>query len=233
MKVMNDALEVVMIDPVKSANAVIIWLHGLGASGNDLVPIAQTLKFPSSLAVRHVFPHAPIRPVTLNNNLPMRAWFDIPTNVLTQREDEHGIKQSAQAIAQLIQAEQKRGFLSEQIVLGGFSQGGAMALHVGLTYPEPLAAIIALSSFIPLAKQQCFAKTTSLAIPIFMATGTHDPLVQYPWALASKDLLVQYGFSRVSWHTYPMEHQICPQEISDLNRWLDVVLTEKPIIVST
>lgn len=221
---MNETLEVLTIDPPGNVNATIIWLHGLGASGSDLMPVAQSLSFPSNVSIRHIFPHAPTRPVTLNNYIPMSAWYDIPANVLIGHEDEAGIKQSANAIVDLIAAERKRGLNCDQIILAGFSQGGAMALYVGLTYPQSLAGIVALSSVIPLAKQQPFAKAANLKMPIFMAAGINDPLVQFPWTLASQELLTKYGFSQISWHTYPMEHQICPEEISDLNSWLAAVL---------
>ena len=208
-----------IIEPDRTADACIIWLHGLGASGDDLKPLIACLSLPE-FSIRHVFPHAVARPITWNQGAVMRAWYDISGNDLMAREDEVGIKQSQQAIVQLLDAQLKRGIAAERIMLAGFSQGGAMALYTALNYGQKLGGIIALSGFLPLVKQQYYANTSHTATPIFMAAGSLDQLVPMKWSLLSKQCLTQHGFNRISWHTYPVEHCICPQEIADMGLWI-------------
>lgn len=218
------SLTCVTIEPDQAADACIIWLHGLGASGDDLKPLAECLQLPESLALRHIFPHAPQRPVTWNQGAVMRAWYDIAGNNLQDREDEAGIKQSQRAIEQLLAAQLQDGIAAERIILAGFSQGGAMALYTAINYGCQLGGVIALSCFLPLAKQQYYAHSNYRQLPVFMAAGALDQLVPLQWSLLSKECLTQHGFKRINWHTYPVEHCICPQEIADVGQWLQKVL---------
>lgn len=215
-----EPLQYVTIEPSCQADAAIIWLHGLGASGNDLTPIIESLRLPSSVAIRHIFPHAPMRPITWNQGMVMRAWYDITGNTLTDREDEAGIHACAQAIIYLLEQVMSQGLSANKVILAGFSQGAAMALHCGLTYQPPLAGIVALSGFIPLARKQYYARSTALDMPIFMAAGLQDQIVQFQWSQTSQAILSQHGFSQIEWHSYPMAHEICLPEIIDISLWL-------------
>lgn len=202
----------------------VIWLHGLGADGHDFAPIVPELRLPASLAVRFVFPHATIQPVTINGGMAMRSWYDILTPNLVKREDEAGIRVSEQAIQALIARENARGVPTSRIVLAGFSQGCAMTLHTGIRFKEKLAGLMGLSGYLPLidmAAQERQAANT--ATPIFLAHGTHDPVVTLERAEASRAKLVELGYS-VQWHTYPMPHSVCAQEIDDISSFLQSVL---------
>jgi Predicted esterase len=198
----------------------IIWLHGLGADGNDFAPIVPELVDPAWPPLRFVFPHAPVRPVTINNGLSMRAWYDIAAFDLNARQDEAGIRASIGEVETLIARERSRGVPSEHIVLAGFSQGGAIALAAGLRHPEKLGGIIALSTYLPLhatlAGERHAANAT---LPIFWGHGTFDPVVILQRGTDSRDLLQSLGY-RVDWHIYPMAHAVCAEEIDDLRRWL-------------
>jgi phospholipase/carboxylesterase len=197
----------------------IIWLHGLGADGHDFEPIVPELQL-GGLAIRFVFPHAPTQPVTLNGGMAMRSWYDIYSLESTTREDERGIEAMKPAVEALIRREGERGVACERIVLAGFSQGGAMALHVGLRYREQLAGIIGLSTYLPVRMRLKTERNQANAdTPIFMAHGNHDPVLGFSFGVASRDLLVSLGH-RVEWHEYPMPHAVCPQEIDDLRQWL-------------
>ena len=202
----------------------VIWLHGLGADGHDFAPIVPELRLPASLAVRFVFPHATIQPVTINGGMAMRSWYDILTPNLVKREDEAGIRMSEQAIQALIARENARGVPTSRIVLAGFSQGCAMTLHTGIRLKEKLAGLIGLSGYLPLidmaAQERHSANATT---PIFLAHGTHDPVVTLERAEASRAKLVELGYS-VQWHTYPMPHSVCAQEIDDISSFLQSVL---------
>lgn len=202
----------------------VIWLHGLGADGNDFAPIVPELRLPDSLAVRFVFPHAPVQPVTINGGMAMRSWYDILVPNLVRIEDEKGIRQSEQAVDALIQREVARGIPTEKIVLAGFSQGCAMTLHTGLRAPYKLAGLMGLSGYLPLMdmadKDHHHVNTRT---PIFMAHGTFDPVVTLDRAQASHEKLTALGY-QVQWHTYPMQHSVCPQEISDISAFLNKVL---------
>jgi phospholipase/carboxylesterase len=202
----------------------VIWLHGLGADGHDFAPIVPELRLPASPAVRFVFPHATIQPVTINGGMAMRSWYDILTPNLVKREDEAGIRVSEQAIQALIARENGRGVPTSRIVLAGFSQGCAMTLHTGIRLKEKLAGLMGLSGYLPLidmaAQERHSANATT---PIFLAHGTHDPVVTLERAEASRAKLVELGYS-VQWHTYPMPHSVCAQEIDDISSFLQSVL---------
>ncbi|MEP7186724.1 MAG: dienelactone hydrolase family protein [Rhodanobacter sp.] len=203
----------------------ILWLHGLGADGNDFAPIVPELVDAAWPPLRFVFPHAPVRPVTINNGMSMRAWYDISGFDLTARQDEAGVRASISELETLIAREHARGVPSERIVLAGFSQGGAMALAAGLRHAEKLAGVIALSAYMPIAST--FAPERSAAnaeTPIFWGHGTADPVVALQRGIDSRDLLQLLDY-RVDWHTYPMAHAVCAEEISDLRHWLGQRLT--------
>ncbi len=204
--------------------ATIIVLHGLGADGSDFVPVAEALDLSAVGAVRFVFPHAPVRPVTINGGYRMRAWYDILGADLQRREDEAGLRESQAAIAALIDRERERGIAANRIVLAGFSQGCAMTLMTGLRYPERLAGLAGMSGYLPLAAGTAAERSAANGdVPIFLAHGTHDPIVVPQRGQASRDALVALGHD-VEWHEYPMEHSVCPEEIAHLNAWLLRVL---------
>lgn len=196
-------------DPV----GTVIWMHGLGADGWDFVPIVRELPLPEELALRFIFPHAPVRPVTINNGAPMRAWYDISMNDISRVADERGIRESQAAVERLIARERDRGVDPGRIVLAGFSQGGAIALQVGLRHGSRLAAIVALSAYLPLeGSLDAEASPANRATPIFMGHGTQDPVVPLQLAQASKAALERRGYE-VEWHTWPMGHNVHPEEI--------------------
>ena len=202
----------------------VIWMHGLGADGSDFVPIVQMLHLPTAVSLRFLFPHAPLRPVSINGGLRMRAWYDIKQAKLDENEDESGLRASEQTISTLIEQENQRGITADQIVLVGFSQGGAMALQTGLRYPDRLAGMMALSAYLPLANialQE--AHPANRRTPIFMAHGEHDPIVPIDLAIASRQHL-RAGHYAVEWHQYPMAHTICDQELTDISKWLTKIL---------
>lgn len=214
----NNKREPLTLQPQITPIASIIWLHGLGASADDLVPVAKTLKLADNIAVRHIFPHAPMRPVTLNQGFVMPAWYDITGPELTHREDETGILASEKMLVELIDAEITKGMHPSQIYLAGFSQGGAQALFTGLRYQHRLGGIIALSCYLPLATKY-FTTITHKNLPIFMAAGTFDPIVQLNWSAMTRQHLLEQGCTTVAWHVYPMEHSISLEEIVDITAW--------------
>ena len=204
--------------------SALIVLHGLGADGNDFVPIAQELDLGGIGPVRFVFPHAPIRPVTLNGGMAMRAWYDILGTDLVRREDEPGLRASAAEVQALIDREVARGIPSERIVLMGFSQGCAMTLLTGLRSPQRLAGLVGLSGYLPLAQTTATERSdANRLVPIFLAHGRQDPMVQLARGTASRDALQALGY-QIEWHDYAMPHSVCAEEIADLNRWLLKVL---------
>jgi phospholipase/carboxylesterase len=220
---MAQALETIEMETGAAPHAAVIWLHGLGADGHDFEPVVPELRLPDRLAVRFVFPHAPIRPVTINQGMRMRAWYDI-LRLGGGVEDEAGIRASEQLLVQLIQREGERGIDPSRIVLAGFSQGGAIALQTTLRFPERLAGTLALSTYLPLAAKASGEKTAaSAATPIFMAHGSHDPMIALEHAQRSRDALIGLGY-RVEWHEYPMPHSVCAEEIGDIAAWLSRVL---------
>ncbi|HEY8586757.1 MAG TPA: alpha/beta hydrolase [Rhodanobacter sp.] len=198
----------------------ILWLHGLGADGNDFAPIVPELVDPAWPAVRFVFPHAPVRPVTINNGMAMRAWYDITSFDRGARQDEAGIRESIAATEALIEREHARGVPSERIILVGFSQGGAIALSAGLRHAQRLAGIVALSTYLPISGTVSAERHTANAdTPLFWGHGTADPVVVLQRGIESRDALQALGYT-VDWHTYPMAHAVCAEEIADLRRWL-------------
>jgi len=195
----------------------IIWMHGLGADGNDFVPIVNELKLPEGKHIKFIFPHAPERPVTINNGYVMRAWYDISN---TNCEDELGIRNSQKAIDALIENEIQNGIVSHNIILAGFSQGGVMALQVGLRHTSQLGGIIALSCYLPLADMLVDeAESVNATIPIFMSHGSQDSVILISRAVTSKEKLLATDYP-VEWHEYPMAHSVCMEEIEDISHWL-------------
>ncbi len=202
----------------------ILWMHGLGADGNDFVPIIHELELPPDTAIRFIFPHAPKQPVSINQGFIMRAWYDIKHANLNHYEDEAGIRSSQHAITAMIERENQRGISSTNIVLAGFSQGGVMALQVGLRHPDKLGGIMALSSYLPLAHTLAKeAHNANISTSIFMAHGSYDPIVPILLAKTSRQQLVEAGY-QVEWHEYPMEHSVCAEELADISKWLRQVL---------
>jgi phospholipase/carboxylesterase len=212
---MLDAIE---ITTGAAPELAVLWLHGLGADGHDFEPIVPELGL--RFAVRFVFPHAPVRPVTINGGMAMRAWYDILGFERGSREDAAGIRSSAAAVTELIDREIARGMPSERIVLAGFSQGGAVALQTALREPRPLAGVLALSTYLPLAATLASERSTENAgIPIFMAHGTADSVLPLSLAESSRRALEALGYA-VDWHVYPMPHSVSPEEISAIGAWL-------------
>lgn len=218
------SLEVIEIETAPMPTASIIVLHGLGADGNDFVPVAQELALDGVGAVRFVFPHGPTRPVTVNGGYVMRAWYDILGADLVQREDEAGLRESQGLIEALIGRERERGIAASRIVLAGFSQGCAMIFMTGLRHGERLAGLLGMSGYLPLAARTASERSAANAdLPIFLAHGSADPVIPLARAIQSRDALIALGHP-VEWHQYPMQHSVCPQEIADMNRWLLRVL---------
>ena len=224
---MSSLLETIELETAPNPTAAVIWMHGLGADGNDFVPIVNEIDLGGAPGIRFIFPHAPTRPVTINNGYVMRAWYDISFGDLegnTRKADEKGVRESQAQIGQLIARENSRGIAASKIVLAGFSQGGAIALHTGLRYPETLAGVMALSTYLPLAESFAQEATPANAkTPVFMAHGTHDPVVPYAMGNSSREQLQQAGYALV-WHEYPMQHSVCLEEVADIGRWLTSVL---------
>ena len=219
-----ELLESLEIETAPNPAHAVIWLHGLGADGNDFAPIVPELKLGDTPAIRFVFPHAPIQPVTINGGMAMRAWYDIRNADLAQREDGQGILQSQDAVRALIARENERGVPTQNIVLAGFSQGCAITLQAGLRHPEKLAGLVALSGYLPLPDSLQAERTpANQDTPIFMAHGAQDPVVPLQRAQQSCELLQGLGYS-VSWKTYPMPHSVCLEEINDIAAFLKQVL---------
>lgn len=220
----RESSECVILEPATAPTASVIWLHGLGADGHDFVPVVDELKLPPSLPVRFIFPHARPRPVTINNGYVMRAWYDIKSLGGARVEDDAGIRESAQVVGNYIEEQRAAGIAANRIVIAGFSQGGAIALHTGLRYAERLAGIMALSTYLPL--QNSVAAEASQAnrdIPILMCHGVYDPVLPAAMGVVSRDLLQTMQYP-VEWHTYPMEHSVCAQEIADISAWMQECL---------
>ena len=218
------SLEMIEIETAPNPTASIIILHGLGADGNDFVPICDELDLAAVGPVRFVFPHAPVRPVTINGGMRMRAWYDITGADLLRREDEAGLRESRLEVAALLAREQARGVAPVRTVLMGFSQGSAMALLTGLRHAERLAGLVALSGYLPLAASTAAERSTANAdTPVFMAHGRFDGVVPIARATASRDALLALG-QPVEWHEYPVQHAVSAEEIADLNAFLLRVL---------
>ena len=217
-------LSTIEIDPDTPAKASIIWLHGLGADGNDFVPIVSELELPDDMGVRFVFPNAPEMPVTINNGYVMPAWYDILSEDFFRKEDEEGIRNSATRIEDLIRHEIDRGIPAYRIILAGFSQGGAIALHTGLRYRKQLAGIMALSTYLPLADTLSMERVSENDnVPVMMAHGLYDPVVPFSVAQRSSEQLRTQGYD-VELHEFEMEHTVCSAEIKAISDWIRKVL---------
>lgn len=220
----SDLLPAIEIETAPEPDSAVIWLHGLGDDGRGWSEIVPALNLPDMLRVRFLFPHAPVMPVTINRGYPMRAWYDIREEDFNARADIAGVQRSQAQVEALVAREKARGIAAQRIVLAGFSQGGAIALYAGLRHPERLAALVALSTYvIAPAALASEAAVANREIPIFMAHGTQDPVVQLRWALASRDVLVAAGYA-VEWHAYAMPHAAVPEEIDGISRFLVRVL---------
>ncbi|HVF34649.1 MAG TPA: carboxylesterase [Candidatus Saccharimonadia bacterium] len=198
----------------------VIWLHGLGADGRDFEPLVPELVARAWPAIRFVFPHAPVRAVTINRGMRMRAWYDILGTEIAARQDEAGVRESVLEIEALIEREVQRGIASERVILAGFSQGGAIVLACGVRHPRRLGGIVALSTYLPLAERgDAEFSAANRGLPIFMGHGSADPVVPEALGVMSRDFLVARGYA-VEWHSYRMPHSVCADEIVDLARWL-------------
>lgn len=203
-------------DPVVS----ILWLHGLGADGNDFAPIVPELVDPAWPPLRFVFPHAPVRPVTINNGMAMRAWYDIRSLSLAERADAEGVRQSVDDVEALIAAQAADGIPSERLVVAGFSQGGVIALQAALRHSQRLLGVIGLSCYLPLTDTLAAERSpTNADTPVLLMHGEHDPVVPFALGLHARDTLQSWNY-QVDWHAYPMQHQVCMEQILDLRRWL-------------
>ena len=222
---MTQLLENIEIETAPNPTVAIIWMHGLGADGNDFVPLVKELDLSGLPGIRFVFPHANAIPVTINGGYVMRAWYDIVGTDLVRREDEAGLRASQAQVEALIAREKARGIPASRIILAGFSQGCAMTLQTGLRHPETLAGLMCLSGYVPLsAKVPTERSAQSLATPIFMVHGVHDGVIPVARAEQSRDLLKSMGY-QVEWHEYVMQHSLCQEEIDDIAAWLKKVIS--------
>lgn len=218
---MSELLECVRVDTGADPRWSVLWLHGLGADGHDFEPIVPELVRPHWPALRFLFPHAPVRPVTVNGGMRMRAWYDISGLEIAQKQDEAGIRDAIARVEALIAAEARRGVGPERVILAGFSQGGAIALATAVRREAPLAAMVGLSTYLPLgALTESEATAASRATPVFLAHGWQDPVVPQVLGERSRDFLARLGYA-VSWKSYPMPHSVSAEEIRDLGDWLE------------
>jgi phospholipase/carboxylesterase len=221
----ESSLEYIEINPSAQPAYVVIWLHGLGADGHDFEALVPELRMPADLPVRYIFPHAPMRPITVNMGMVMRGWYDIVEPDVSRDVDFQGIEASAAHLTSLIQHEIEAGMPSERILLAGFSQGGVIVLHAGLRFKFPLAGILALSTYCPtltsLGREQ---STANQRIPIMMAHGRYDPLISVSLGEAARDRLLDLGYP-VQWHEYPIQHELCLEEIQQVRSWMLEVMT--------
>jgi len=224
---MSEYLETIEIETAPNPTATVIWMHGLGADGNDFAPMVPELRLGSAPAIRFVFPHAPMIPVTINNGYVMRAWYDISYGDLegkSRQADEKGVRASQAEIEKLIAREVGRGIRANKIVIAGFSQGGAIALHTGLRHAAPLAGIMALSTYLPAPHTlPAEAAAANRDIALFYAHGSDDQVIPMAMAETSRQTLNAAGYA-VDWHEYPMQHSVCLEEIRDISAWLQTVL---------
>lgn len=216
--------DAVVVQPSTSVDASVIWLHGLGADGHDFEPIVPHLGSALAERTRFIFPHAPERPVTINGGCVMRAWYDVVDAHITRRADAAGVHESEKILHGYIETEVASGIPPERIVVAGFSQGGAIALHGGLRYPQRLAGVLGISCYLPLpmAIAEEFAPANAKT-PMFMAHGTQDPVIPVEAGKQSRDYLKDLDYD-IEWHTYPISHSVCLEEIEDIGRWLMRVL---------
>ncbi len=215
----GELLPCVEIEPDRPARAAVIWLHGLGADGHDFESVVPALRLAPELAVRFVFPHAPSIPVTINGGFVMPAWYDIRGLDRNARIDSEGILRSADRVRALLERERERGISTERLVLAGFSQGGAIALYLALAFQEPLAGVMALSTYLALEPGGAERGPASPALEVFQAHGTADPMVTPGLGMLARERLQELG-CKVEWHTYPMAHQVCEAELEHISRWL-------------
>ena len=216
----QESADAVVLHPGTTATSAVIWLHGLGADGFDFVPIVSELRLPPALSTRFIFPHAAPRPVTINNGFVMRAWYDITGFGPDRAEDDVGIRESDGVVRKYIEQQIAQGIPAGKIVIAGFSQGGAIAFQTGLRYPQRLAGIMALSTYLPLRGSLANeASAMNRDVPILMCHGTHDGVVPPSLGEASRDILLSLGY-RVDWRSYPMAHQVCLEEVMDISKWL-------------
>ena len=221
---MNQLLDNIEIETAPNPQVAVIWMHGLGADGNDFVPLVKELDLTGLPGIRFIFPHAKTMPVTINNGYVMRAWYDIVGTDIARREDEAGLRSSQVEIEALIAREKARDIPAERIILAGFSQGCAMTLQTGLRHGEKLAGLLCLSGYVPLADKISNERTeASLKTPIFLVHGTHDGVIPVARAHQSRDLLKALGY-QVEWHEYMMQHSLCLEEVNDISAWLKKVL---------
>jgi phospholipase/carboxylesterase len=224
---MTTPLDAIEIETAAAPDAAVIWLHGLGADGHDFEAVVPELRLPPGLRLRFVFPHAPVRPVTINMGMPMRAWYDI-LQMGGGKEDEAGIRTSQAQVQALVEREKTRGVAPRRVVLAGFSQGGAIALHTGLRHPERLAGVLALSTYLPLAGTLSGERSAANAdLPVFMAHGTQDPMIGIARARESRAALQALGYA-VEWKEYAMGHAVCGEEIADIAACLLRLLAPSP-----
>jgi len=219
---LKDLDQSIVVEPKVEANSAVIWLHGLGADGHDFEGILPQLGLPSNHAIRFVFPHAPVQPVTVNGGMAMRSWYDILSMNIADRVDIAGLEKSSAVLKELIEEQMTLGIPADKIVLAGFSQGGLVALHTGLNVSETVAGVLALSTYYP---EPCFEESSlkNQTLPILMAHGTYDQVIALNVAEDSKSFLESKGFN-VEWQTYPMEHQVCMPEIELISSWLQAKL---------
>ena len=216
-----DAVE---ISTGPNPSAAVIWLHGLGADGHDFEPVVPQLMWPGAPDIRFIFPHAPVRPVTLNNGMAMRAWYDIVSLTGNRDQDQKGIADSVNDTAALVRRERERGIDSDQVVVAGFSQGGAIALQLAVRYPEKLAGLIALSTYMLLDHRlENDRHEANKDLPLFVGHGRSDPMVPFMLGEQLAERMRNLGHP-VEWHSYPMLHAVCPEEIADLSGWLRTTL---------
>lgn len=221
----SDLLPCVNVEPTSEHKATVIWLHGLGADGHDFEPIVPELKLSPELGVKFIFPHAPVMPVTINGGYEMRAWYDIRDADLANREDKEGVRHSSELVKKIIDSEIESGIPSDKIVLAGFSQGGAIALHLATRFDQKLAGIVALSTYLTMPESLSDEKTeANIETPVFMAHGSQDPVVPMQRGQYSAKVLEDNGF-RVNWQDYPMAHAVCLEEIQALGQYFNKVLS--------
>ena len=221
---MSQLLDNIEIETAPNPTIAVVWLHGLGADGNDFVPLVRELDLTGLPGIRFVFPHANTMPVTINGGYVMRSWYDIVATDLTRREDEGGLRASQLQVEALIAREKARGIPASRIILAGFSQGCAMTLQTGLRHPEKLAGMLCLSGYLPLSSVAAAERSeASLGTPIFMAHGVQDPVVPFARAEESRKVVEALGY-QVEWHAYPMQHTLCLEEVQDISTWIRKVV---------
>lgn len=213
-------LESIIIETQPDPDAAVIWLHGLGADGNDFVPIVEQLQLPSHYAIRFIFPHAPVRPITINQGYAMSGWYDISSLSIVEQEDAAGIKESSAILKQLCENQEAAGIASDRIIVAGFSQGGAIALHCGCRYPKPLAGIMALSTYLALPDTLADEiSENAVETPVFMAHGRQDDVVKFQYGKQGMEQL-EANNMQVEWYEYDMAHAVCQEEIQHIRQWL-------------